>query len=91
MSRLVLETDDVWMQTRIAALIRMERELLMRSIENVEKKISVFSQCYGTSDRDALFGAVDDMALLEWEGEMETLDRLKRKLRSLEELTLEFK
>ncbi|MEW6378215.1 MAG: hypothetical protein AB1611_01275 [bacterium] len=41
-------------------------------------------------DRDSLYGKVDDMELLEWEGELETLKRLKEKWKSLEEITFEY-
>ena len=50
-----------------------------------------FEAKYGKLNRSSLYGKVNDMELLEWEGELETLERLNKKLRSLEEITFEYK
>ncbi len=41
-------------------------------------------------DSDSLYGHVDDMELLEWEGEIETIDRLQKKLTFLEQIAFEY-
>ncbi|MBI5748698.1 MAG: hypothetical protein HZA00_06180, partial [Nitrospinae bacterium] len=50
-----------------------------------------FESKYGKLDRESLYGKIDDLELIEWEGEMETLERLLKKLNSLEEITFEYK
>jgi len=35
-----------------------------------------FENRYGKFNRNALYGRIDDMILLEWEGELETLKKL---------------
>ena len=54
-------------------------------------KVKDFEAKYGKLNRSSLYGKVNDMELLEWEGELETLERLNKKLRSLEEITFEYK
>ncbi len=42
---------------------------------------------YGKLDRDEFYDEIDDMELIEWEGEKDTLLKLQKKLKSLEERT----
>jgi hypothetical protein len=91
MTRLVVETDDAWTKKKIEGAIHTEVELLRKAIQKTESKVKGFETQYGKHDRISLYGKVNDMELLEWEGEIETLERLKRKLKSLEEITFEYK
>ena len=45
-------------------------------ISGIQDKITGFEDQYGKLDREAMYGQVDDMELIEWEGELETLERL---------------
>jgi hypothetical protein len=91
MTRLVVETDNDWTKRKIRGAIHTEIELLKKAILKTEGKAQAFETRYGKLDRASLYGKADDMELLEWEGELETLDRLKVRLRSLEEITFEYK
>jgi len=91
MTRLVVETDNDWTRNKIKAAIHVEVELLKNAIQKTEAKLRAFEAKHGTLDRAPLYGKADDMELLEWEGESETLERLKSELNALEEITFEYK
>ncbi len=91
MTRLVVETDNDWTKKKIRGAILTEIELLRKSIQKTLGKVKDFEAKYGKLNRSSLYGKVSDMELLEWEGELETLERLNKKLRSLEEITFEYK
>lgn len=91
MTRLVVETDDDWTKKKIEGAIHIEIELLRKAIQKTESKVKGFETQYGKLDKISLYGRVNDMELLEWEGELETLERLKKKLKALEEITFEYK
>ncbi|MEI7673475.1 MAG: hypothetical protein WCK00_15315 [Deltaproteobacteria bacterium] len=90
MTRIIIETDDVWTIGRISNAINAEILLLQRSVARTQGKIARFAGKYGiTNDRSILYGHVDDMELIEWEGEIETLNKLQEKLHSLEDIRIE--
>lgn len=91
MTRLVVETNDNWTKKKIAGAIHTETDLLRKAVQITQSKLQEFENKYGKFDRDSLYGKVDDMELVEWEGELETLKRLKANLKSLEEITFEYK
>lgn len=72
-------------------LVRSEVELMKRAIWNIQRKLQDFEGRYGKLDRDSLYGQADDMELLEGEGEIETMGRLQRKLKSFEEIIFDYK
>ncbi|MBU4319760.1 MAG: hypothetical protein L6246_02870 [Thermodesulfovibrionales bacterium] len=91
MTRLVVETNDNWTKKKIAGAIHTETDLLRKVVQRTQSKLQEFENKYGKFDRDSLYGKVNDMELVEWEGELETLKRLKANLKSLEEITFEYK
>lgn len=91
MTKLVLETDDAWTKQKIEGAIHTEIELLKKVVQKTKTKVESFEGRYGRFDRNFLYGNVDDMVLIEWEGEIETLKRLKKKLKSLEDIIFEYK
>lgn len=91
MTRLVVETNDNWTKKKIEDAIHTETDLLRKAVQRTQSKLQEFENKYGKFGRDSLYGKVDDMELLEWEGEIETLRRLREKLKSLEEITFEYK
>lgn len=91
MTKLVVETNDNWTKKKIAGAIHTETDLLRKAVQRTQSKLQEFENKYGKFDRDSLYGKVDDMALVEWEGELETLKRLQANLKSLEEITFEYK
>lgn len=91
MTRIILETDDNWTKRKIVNAINTETSLLKRVIQNTQDRLKDFEAKYGRLDRDSLYGKVDDMELLEWEGEMETMERLKEKIKSLEEIVFDYR
>ncbi|MBI1810918.1 MAG: hypothetical protein HY035_11735 [Nitrospirae bacterium] len=91
MTRLVVETNDNWTKKKIAGAIHTETDLLRKAVQRTQSKLQEFENKYGKFDRDSLYGKVNDMELVEWEGELETLKRLKANLKSLEEITFEYK
>jgi len=92
MTKLILETDNPWTKRRIQEVINVEKEeLLKKAISRVQVKLDYYNKKYGKLDRENLYGKVDDMELIEWEGEIETLKRLERNLSSFEEITFEYR
>ncbi len=91
MTKLTVETDNDWTKKKIEGAIHTEIELLKKAVQRTQLKLYDFENKYGKFDRDSLYGKVDDMVLIEWEGEIETLKRLQEKLKSLEEITFEYK
>jgi len=91
MTKLILETDNDWTKRKIKTVLNTEKELFKRAINKSQVKLNNFENKYGKLDREKLYGKVDDMDLIEWEGEIETLERLERNLSSIEEITFEYK
>jgi len=65
MTKLTIETDDNWTKEKIKFAINTEAHLLRKTADKIQNKISDF------------YGKVNDMELLEWEGEVETLQRVQ--------------
>lgn len=59
-----------------------EAVCIQRQLEKIHAKIETYEKRYGKLN-EALYGRVDDMELLEWEAEIETMRRLAEKLESL--------
>lgn len=91
MTRLTIETDDNWTREKIKFAINTEMQLLRKTVDKIQNKIRAFENKYGELDRENLYGKVNDMELLEWEGEIETLQKIKTRLKSLEEIIFEYK
>ena len=91
MTKLIIETDDTWAREKIKFAIDTEIHLLRRSVEKIEQKLKELEARYGPFDRQRLYGPVDDMVLVEWEGELESLRRLQGRLKSLEEISFEYR
>ncbi len=85
-----MHNSEFWAFRKIQSLVGLEIKILKKQVLNIQNKITHFEHLYGNRDRDALYGQVDDMELLEWEGEIETINRLKKKLNSLEQLSFEY-
>ncbi len=91
MTKLIVETEDDWAKKKIKDAIHIETDILKKSIQRTSDKIKNFETKYGKHDRSNLYGKVNDMELIEWEGEIETLKRLEEKVNSLEGITFEYK
>lgn len=91
MTKLIIETDNNWTREKIKNAILNEINLLKKTADKIQLKLIGFQNKYGKLDRANLYGKIDDMELIEWEGEIETLDRLQKKLQALEEITFEYK
>jgi len=91
MTRLIIETDDKWTRDKIRLAIDTEIHLLKKALYKVQEKIKEFESKYGRLDREALYGVIDDMELIEWEGETETLHRIQKRVNSLEEIIFEYR
>ena len=91
MTRLIIETDDKWTREKIRLAIDTEIYLLKKALDKVKEKIKEFEIKYGELDRESLYGKIDDMELIEWEGEIETLQRIQKRLKSLEEIVFEYR
>ena len=90
MTRVIIETQNDFVLAAISNAVNAEIMLLQRSLARVREKIRHFETKYGhNADRSALYGHIDDMELLEWEGEIETADKLQNKLFSLEDIQIE--
>ena len=67
-----------------------EIELARMAVQVSKDRIKEFEDKYGRSLRSALNrrGKVDELVLAEWEGEVEALDRLKRKVAALKDIRI---
>ncbi len=90
-TKLTVETNYNWTKKKIEDAIHTDTDLLRKAVQRTQSKLQEFENKYGKFDRDSLYGRVDDMELIEWEGELETLKRLQDNLKSLEEITFEYK
>jgi len=90
MTKVIVQNSETWTLRKIQSLVNLETTFLKKQLMNIKNKLSVFKDRYGTDDRDALYGQVDDMELIEWEGEVETMNRLQKKLASLEQIVFEY-
>ncbi|MDH4163605.1 MAG: hypothetical protein OEW15_13085 [Nitrospirota bacterium] len=91
MTKLIIETDDTWAREKIKFAIDTEIHLLKKTVEKISRKIQDFEHAHGPLDRGKLYGKVDDMILVEWEGEAESLRRVQGRLKSLEEISFEYR
>ncbi len=91
MTKIILEIDNNWTKRKIINAINIEIELLRKAVYKIQTKLKNFEKKYGKLNQKDLYGKVNDMELLEWEGEIETLTRLKKNLISFEEITFEYK
>lgn len=85
MTKLILESDNNWTKRKIKTILNAEKNLIKRAIKKSQEKLNDFENRYGLLDREKFYGKVDDMELIEWEGEIETVERLERNLSSIEE------
>jgi hypothetical protein len=91
MTKLIIETDDTWAREKIKVAIDTEIHLLRRTFEKIDHKINDFKAKCGSLDRKNLYGSEDDMILVEWEGEDESLRRVQGRLKSLEDISVEYR
>ena len=91
MTRLTVETDNEWTKKKIKNALNIEIEILKKAVQKCKVKLDQFEKKYGKLNRDSLYGQIDDMELIEWEGEKDTLLKLQEKLSSLEEISFEYK
>jgi len=90
MARVIIETSDQSVAERIGVMMQNEAYLLRKTAQNTRMKIRNFENKYGLSETmGLLYGKVDDMELIEWEGELETLLRLEKKLAAFEDVRVE--
>ncbi len=89
MPKQIITMQDSLSSTVLQEAIEREKQVLRLSIDQVEANVAAFERKFGTPERTSLFGKVDDMQLIEWEGEEETLARLRPKLQRLEEIQVE--
>jgi hypothetical protein len=90
MTKVISQHNDLWTLRKIQSLVGMESILLKKQIEAVERKIHFFEERHGKFIEEGMHGQVDDMELIEWEGEIETLERLRKKLARLENVNFEY-
>ena len=91
MTKLTVETDNNWTRKKIKEAIHTEIEMLRKAAQRTQVKLKDFENKHGKFDRNSFYGKVDDLILVEWEGEFETLKKLQEKLKSLEDITFEYK
>ena len=89
MAKEVITLNDSLTQTVLQDAIGREKSVLTLAIAQAESKIAAFERKYSALDRTKLYGKTDDMDLVEWEGERETLSRLRSRLERLEAIQVE--
>jgi len=90
MTKLILQTSNDWTRRKIESAIASERTLLQRALRKTEDKVNAFERKHGNLDRASLYGKIDDMEMLEWEGEIEVLQKMREQLASLQEIAIEY-
>lgn len=91
MTKLIVETNNDWTRKKIESALKIETELQIKAVKKCKEKLNQFEKKYGELNRDEFYAEIDDMELIVWEGEMETLSKLQEKLKSFEEITFEYK
>ena len=91
MTKLTVKTDNEWTKKKIKSTLNIETELLKKAVNRCKEKLDQFEKKYGKLNRNSLYGKIDEMELIEWEGEKETLVKLQKKLSSLKEISFEYK
>ncbi len=91
MTKLIIESDDTWTREKINFSIDVEIHLFKKAAYKIKDKFNSFEKTHGPLDRNKMYGKVDDMVLVEWEGEIESLRRVQRKLKSLEDINFEYR
>ena len=89
MAKTIITLKDDLSLAVVQHAIEREKRLLTLAINQAEEKLAVFEARFGTHNRQSLFGTVDDMDLIEWEGEEDTLARLRQRLQRLKEIQVE--
>ena len=79
MTKIIVQNSEIWTLKKIQSLVNRETEILKKQIMSIKDKISAFKDRYKTDDRETLYGKVDDMELIEWEGEIETINLPQKK------------
>lgn len=90
MTKLIVETNNDWTKRKIKKTIDDGIVLLEKAILRTQKKIQAFEKKYGKLNRNVHYGKIDDMELVEWEGEVEILNRLQERFSSIQEITFEY-
>ena len=90
MTKVIIQSDDEWVQTKIQDIITEEIRFLRHVFDRTQQKLQRFEQQYGPLRREMLYGKVDDMELVEWEGELETVEHLQDHIHALEEMSIEY-
>jgi hypothetical protein len=90
MTKVISAHNDLWTLRKIQSLVGMETILLRKQIESAQSRIHFFEEQHGAFAREGLHGHIDDMELVEWEGEIATLERLQKKLARLEHVNFEY-
>ena len=85
----VITLKDSFSQDVLQHAINREMRVLHWSVTQVKTKLASWEGKYHVDDPKSLFGKVDDMELIEWIGEQETLSRLRSRLQCLEEIQVE--
>ena len=89
MTKVIVQSDNVWVRTKIREIVEEEIAFLRHAIERTQNKLQQFEQKYGPLRRELLYGNVDDMELVEWEGELEIVEHLQQHVHDLEDMTIE--
>ncbi|MGR0480349.1 MAG: hypothetical protein ACTFAL_02790 [Candidatus Electronema sp. V4] len=90
MTKVISQYSDIWTLKKIQSLVGMESILLKKQIDAVQSKIYSFEERHGKFIEEGMHRQVDDMELVEWEGEIATLERLRKKLARLENVNFEY-
>ena len=89
MAKEVITLKDSFSQDVLQHAINREMRVLHLSVTQVQAKLTSWEGKYQADDPKGLFGKVEDMELVEWIGEQETLSRLRSRLQCLEEIQVE--
>jgi hypothetical protein len=79
MTKVISQQSDLWTLRKIQSLVVLETIFLKKQIEAAQSRIHFFEERHGKFGSEGVHGHIDDMELVEWEGEIETLNRLQKK------------
>lgn len=92
MNQLVLKSEkDQSIKELVIAALEAERRELLTALLKTEERLSRFEERHHTATSDFVsqhkeLPHLDDMEAIEWQGEYETLQRLKERLETLQEI-----
>ncbi len=87
-NKLILSTDEEALRYIVENALDREKRITQMALARTEERLRSFEERFGDMEKARLLD-VDELEIIEWEGELLTYQRLKERLAKLENLQLE--